>query len=106
MKKPALIAVISMLLALLTHAQVSDAEPTQSLDLGDARMVVLGPNGVVVTNEAAVSPPEAVQDLSNHVQTGQINPLMRDADRLALEPLVVRIGIDSGSLVETVPISK
>jgi len=106
MSKPALIAAISFLLALPTLAQVPDDGSVGALDPGDARVAVLGPDGVVVTGEAAVSPPEAVQDLSNHGQTGQIDPFMRDRDRLVLEPLVNRIGIDSGSLVETVPVSK
>ncbi|MEQ9436120.1 hypothetical protein [Hyphomonas sp.] len=106
MKKTTLIAAISFLLTLPTLAQVPDIKPATSSDTGDARVAALGQDGVVVTSEAAVSPREAVQDMRNHGQTGQIAPLMRDGDRLVLEPLVNRVGIDSGSLVETVPASK
>lgn len=106
MMKPALIAALSSLLALPAFAQLSNAEPDQRADPGDAQVVVLGAEGAILTGESAISPPEAVQDMSVHGQTGHIDPVMREGDRLVLEPLVNRIGVDSGSVVETVPVSK
>lgn len=105
MKKCTLLAPISILLALPALAQVADAEAVavETADQSDARVVVIGPEGPVVTNETAISPQEAVRDLSDNGLTGQINPVMRESDRLVREPLVVRIGIDSGSVIEAVP---
>jgi hypothetical protein len=71
---------------------------------GDAHVVHIGPGGPAVTSEAAVSPPEAVRALDSNGQTGRIKPVMRDTDHLVLEPLVNRLGIDSGRLTETEPV--
>jgi len=84
MTKPVLIAAISSLFVFPAFAQHSTPELTKRINPGDAQVVVLGPQGAIVTVAPAISPSKDVQDMSDRSQTGHIDTVMREGDRLVL----------------------
>ena len=71
---------------------------------GDARVVVLDKSGPVVTDLKADAPEMSPNTLGQSGALKPTDPVIREGDALVREPLVARLGVDRGEIVQTDPI--
>jgi len=104
MKKAVLLVSLLPCFAVGAAAESPDVQEAEMAAPGDARVVVLEKFGPVVTELKANGPDMAPNTLRQSGGLKPTDPVMREGDALVREPLVARLGIDTGGIVRTEPI--
>jgi len=104
MKKAVLLVSLLPCFAVGAAAESPDVKQAEVAAPGDARVVVLEKSGPVVTDLKAEGPEMAPNTLNQSGALKPTDPVMREGDALVREPLVARLGIDTGEMVRTEPI--